>query len=273
VTVAHVVLSGAGARFPVFVGALRALSEGGVEIAQLIGTSGGALVGAFYKAGVSLERMEQLAIETDYTEFASFGVVELALLPVRGYLNPSDKVRAFLTEQLGERTFGDLPDFAAVVSDLSSESTVICDVRATPGLLLADGVYASGAIPIVFQPLLRDGAVWVDGSIRYDFALDWPQLRDGRPVIGVKVRSPYTAPRSSSAIDIIRATVANLIDANDRKHIDDATYARYVDVQVPVGALHFRLSQDEKRALIRTGYDAVKSGLSSVLAAAKVGAP
>src|SRR5262249_19816009 len=140
----------------------------------------------------------------------------------------------------------------------------------TPGMLLSDGVYASGAIPIVFEPLDHDGAVWVDGSIRYGFALDWPQLRDGRPILGIKVRSPYTVPKSSSAVDIIRATVANLIDANDRQHIDDATYARYIDVQTTVGALHFRLSRDEKMGLIQGGYDAVKAGLSAALAVQKV---
>jgi NTE family protein len=265
-----VVLSGAGARFPVFVGALKALSEAGVEVAELIGTSGGALVGSFYKAGVPLDQMEQLAVDTDYTEFASFGLAQLALLPVRGFLNPASKVREFLIQHLGERTFAEVPDFAAVVSDLSREDTVICDVNSTPGLLLADGVYASGAIPIVFQPFERDGAIWVDGTIRYNFALDWPQLRDGRPVLGIKVRSPYTVPKSSSALDMIEATVANLIEANDRQHIDDATYARYIDVEVPVGALHFRLSREEKQSLIQTGYDAVKSGLSAAMAAQKV---
>src|SRR5262249_8399530 len=183
---AHVVLSGSGARFPVFVGALKALEEQGVRVRQLIGTSGGALVGAYYKSGVPLPEMEQLALDVDYTEFASFGLAHLAAFPLRGYLNPSQPVRDFLHQRLGDRTFGDLPEFAAVIPDLTREDTVIAHASETPGLSLVDGVYASGAIPLVFEPLTNDANLWVDGSIRYDFALDWPHLRDGVPVIGVK---------------------------------------------------------------------------------------
>ena len=265
----HVVLSGAGARFPVFVGALKAMEDAGLRVRQLIGTSGGALVGGFYKRGVPLPEMERLALDIDYSQYASLSLARFAAFPLRGYLSPSGPVRELLQQSLGGGTFAEVPDFAAVVTDLTHEATIICHAETMPDLALVDGVYASGAIPLVLEPFESARGVWVDGSLRYDFALDWPHLRDGLPIIGVKVRSPYTAPHSSAPFEIVRAVVANVIDANDRRHMDEATYSRYVDVVTPVGALQFNLSRADKIGLIQHGYDATRSALPQVLAASR----
>ena len=268
-TEVHVVLSGAGARFPVFVGALKAIEDHGLRVRQLIGTSGGALVGGFYKRGVPIAEMERLAIDIDYSRYASLSLPRFALFPFRGYLSPSAPIQDLLRHSLGNGRFADVPDFAAVVTDLSHEATIICHAETMPDLALVDGVYASGAIPLVLQPFESARGVWVDGSLRYDFALDWPHLRDGLPIIGIKVRSPYTAPRSSAPFEIVRAVVANVIDANDRRHMAEATYSRYVDVVTPVGALQFSLGRPDKIGLIQLGYDTTRAALPQVLEAAR----
>ncbi len=265
----HLVLSGAGARFPVFIGALKAVEERGVRVRQLVGTSGGALVGAFYKAGVPIAEMERLALEIDFTRFASFGLTKVLAFALRGWLNPAKPVIDFVDQQLGGKTFRDVPDFAAVVTDLSREQTIICHSATTPCLPVAAGVYASGAIPLVFQQCGPASRVWVDGSVRYDFALDWPHLRDGTPTIGIKLQSAYTAPHSTSPAEMIRATITNMIDAADRKHIEDASHARYIDIPVDVGALQFRLSRAEKQRLIQLGYETTRTALPAMIEAAQ----
>ncbi|HJZ83938.1 MAG TPA: patatin-like phospholipase family protein [Polyangia bacterium] len=267
---AHVVLSGSGVRFPVFVGALEALGQAGVTVRQVVGTSGGALVGAFFKVGVPLDEIRRLVENTDFRSVASWSLLGLALLPIRGYVNGGEPLRALLRRYFGARTFADVPEFGAVVSDLTHEQTLVCHASTTPTLSLVDGVYASAATPVVFEPFSSERGVWVDGTVRYDFALDWPHLHDGRPVLGVKVRSPYSAPRSNSALQIVLATVANLIDANDRKHIDDATYARYVDVTSPVHSFDFSVNRAQRQAMVQAGFEAVWAGLADVLAAARV---
>jgi NTE family protein len=266
---AHVVLSGSGVRLPAFVGALRALAEGGVTVRRLVGTSGGALVGSFYKVGIPLDEMERVAIDTDYSPFAPFGWYQLLLLPLRGYINGRGPLTAFLERHLGQRTFAEIPDLTAIVTDLTRQETVLLNSVTAPTARVADGVYASGATPVAFEPLRTPSGLWVDGGIRYDFALDLPLLRDGLPVLGIKVRSPYTAPRDSSALEMLQATLANMIDATDRKYIEDATYARYVEVMTPVGPLDFRLTRAQKAELVRLGYERVRAELPRLLEQAR----
>jgi NTE family protein len=59
------VLSSGGPRGFAHVGVLKALHELGLKPALVVGSSVGALVGGLYAAGLSMERIEQLALDVD----------------------------------------------------------------------------------------------------------------------------------------------------------------------------------------------------------------
>ena len=251
----NLVLSGSGVRFPYFVGALKAIEEVGLRVRRLVGTSGGALVGTAYKTGISLRNIERLAIESDYESIASWHPGKLALLPVRGYINSGARYRRLLGALMGDRTFASVPDFAAVVTNLSKSETVICHAGTTPELALVDGVYASGAIPIVFEPHWHEGDVWVDGTVSDDFAIDWRALRNGLLTVGINLGLEHGPLTPSSAIDVIRVSISNLISAADRKRIEDAPpHAIISNIPLPIDPLDFAIRPAKKRELVERGY-------------------
>src|SRR5271168_5058834 len=64
-----VALAGGFARGIAHIGVLRVLREAGIPVDVVSGSSVGALIGAAYCAGTSLEFMEQIAHETKFTDF------------------------------------------------------------------------------------------------------------------------------------------------------------------------------------------------------------
>src|SRR5258708_39376009 len=63
-------LAGGFARGIAHIGVLRVFREAGIPIDMVAGTSVGALIGAGYCAGASLDTMENIACETKFTAFA-----------------------------------------------------------------------------------------------------------------------------------------------------------------------------------------------------------
>src|SRR5260370_14135509 len=62
-------LAGGFARGIAHIGVLRVFREAGIPIDCVAGTSVGALIGASYCAGASLEDMEKIGSETSFTDF------------------------------------------------------------------------------------------------------------------------------------------------------------------------------------------------------------
>ena len=63
-----VVLSGGGARGAAHVGFFRALEEAGIQVDYIVGSSTGALVGAYYAAGWTPEEMTKVVESRDFSD-------------------------------------------------------------------------------------------------------------------------------------------------------------------------------------------------------------
>ncbi len=72
-------LSGGGARGAAHVGVIRALQENGIDIHAVSGTSAGALVGAVYCAGGSVEKMTAFLKEGSIFKTIKFGIPDRGL--------------------------------------------------------------------------------------------------------------------------------------------------------------------------------------------------
>ena len=70
-----VALSGSGVLLGAHIGALKAVEQAGFTVAEIAGTSGGAVIAASYAAGLDIAAMETLYLEADFR----------ALVPMRFY--------------------------------------------------------------------------------------------------------------------------------------------------------------------------------------------
>jgi NTE family protein len=138
---------------------LRVFAREGIPIDMVSGTSMGALLGAFYCAGNSPDRIQEIAkgITKRWLIENIFGDLTL---PHAGFL-AGQTISAFLRSILGNIEFEQLlVPFAAVATDIrTGHEVVIKEGR------VVDAVRASTSLPIIFRPFLYKGQYLVDGGL------------------------------------------------------------------------------------------------------------
>jgi NTE family protein len=148
-------LGSGSARGWAHIGAIRALEERGVKPDLVCGTSIGALVGAFYASG-ELDRLEKWVTGLAWTT-----VVRLMDLSWRGGLIRGTRLFTLFRTIFEDREISALPvPYGAIATELDSGR----EIWLREGKVL-DAVRASCAMPGLFTPVIRDGALLVDGGL------------------------------------------------------------------------------------------------------------
>jgi NTE family protein len=137
------------------IGVIRGLEERGIKPDLICGTSIGALVGAAYAAG-ELDRLEKWVTGLAWTT-----VVRLMDLTWRGGLIRGTRLFTLFRTILEDREISELPiTYGAIATELHSGR----ELWLRQGKVL-EAVRASCAMPGLFTPVIRDGAVLVDGGL------------------------------------------------------------------------------------------------------------
>lgn len=213
---ADLILEGGGVKGIGLVGAAVALTEAGYTVNRVSGTSAGAVVGSIVAAGLTGERLKQVALSLDYRKFVDPTPLEriplagpgLALLQGTGLFKGDyahDWVRSQLAD-LGIHTFADLridddqlpPErrykLVVTASDITLGQLVRLpwDYRSVYGLdpdqqPVADAVRASMSIPFFFtpatitNPISKLTSTLLDGGLLSNFPIDSLDRTDGLP--------------------------------------------------------------------------------------------
>ena len=162
------VLSGGGMKAMAHVGALRALEECGLSPAEIVGTSGGALVGALAAGGLSYERIVPLVMGICREDLVAPARAEVLLkgLDAASVLKPGP-LRALLSRILPVADFAKLLlPLRVTAVDLDSGELVVFGAGGRSDCSLAAAVYASMALPPYFPPARIGGRRFVDGGVR-----------------------------------------------------------------------------------------------------------
>jgi NTE family protein len=149
-------LGSGSARGWAHIGVIRALSEAGIRVDYVAGTSIGALVGAVYAAG-NIDTLEEVVLELDWKQIAYFFDV---VFPKSGLID-GKKVADFVRNHVQEKNIEELViPFRAVSTDLATGREVVLNQGD-----IIEAVRASISVPGIFTPVKRDGAILVDGGM------------------------------------------------------------------------------------------------------------
>lgn len=174
------VLSGGGARSFTHIGVIEELTDAGVRIDRIGGTSMGAFIGALLAQGMTPEEIDAVC----YEEWVRHNPVSDYRLP-RTSLIRGARARAML-ERVLPGAIEDLPrGFFATSVDLIT-ARVIHHRRGR----LAWSVGASMALPVFVPPVVLDGRLLLDGGLMDNLPTEAMALENGGPVIGVDVSEP-----------------------------------------------------------------------------------
>jgi len=243
-----VALGSGGAKGFAHIGVLLALAEHGVPVHAIAGSSMGALVAGVYAMGVPPRVMRALAVNLRRRHWLDFTV------PKMGFIQ-GEKVRTVVATMTRQGTFADTAiPLAIVATDLIKRRLVVFRSG-----LIADAVRASISIPGVFVPVVRDGAVYVDGGVleRVPVQACWDLGVDLVIAVDVGVTPRGTPP--TSAMDVIMQSLELMQDEALRARDRGASLTLVPEVS-HIGTAQFQRAAEA----IDLGYQAAVAQLDRI---------
>ncbi|MBV9079569.1 MAG: patatin-like phospholipase family protein [Elusimicrobia bacterium] len=183
------VLGGGGARGLAHIGVLRVLEEEGIPIDEIVGVSVGAMVGALYSSGLSVDKIELLTHDIGWQSLTDFSHSAMLKLVISDELLSSKRMEDYLAQQIGRKHFSDLNiPFSCVATDIRTGERVV--FKEGP---VAVATRASATIPAIFKPVEYRQRLLVDGGLVDNLPTDVPN-RPGEwdIIIGVLPIGEYT---------------------------------------------------------------------------------
>jgi NTE family protein len=237
------VLGGGGARGIAHISVLRKLEEMHVPVDCIAGTSMGALVGAMYASGMSVDDIEKTVLSLDWPRLFDDSLErpersfrrkrddELVIsapgvgigkkgVKIAGGILGGERI-LLLFEKLVEpvatiEDFDRLPiPFRAVAADINDGEPVLVQ-----GGDLALAMRASMSLPGLFPPVPIDGHVLVDGGIARNLPIDVARQMGADIIIAVDVGTPLAQlDPSASALAITSQLTGLMTVGNTRAQI------------------------------------------------------
>jgi NTE family protein len=203
------VLSGGGAKGFAHIGVLKVIDSLGVKIDYIAGTSMGAVIGALYATGYSGVQLEAMFKSQDFDELinddfprASKSFYERENSEKYAVSLPFSNFKITLPSALSRgqnvynllyqlmlpvndiRDFEKLPiPFFCIATDIETGESLILDQGR-----LAEAVTASSALPSLFQPVIIDDRILVDGGVTNNFPIEELRAKGMDIIIGVDVQ-------------------------------------------------------------------------------------
>ena len=182
-----VALGGGFARGMAHIGVLKVLEQEGIPVRIIAGTSVGALIGACYCSGLSIEELEKVAHSVRFTTFARWTVSRF------GFAS-NDRMVQFLNRTLKVKTFEELRiPLGITATDFNTGEGVVFHSGS-----MIDPVRASCAYPGMFLPVEIRGRWLVDGMLSHPVPTSPLHEMGADRVIAVHLRGQWSkdgAPR------------------------------------------------------------------------------
>ena len=244
-----VALGGGFARGIVHIGVLKVLEEEGIPVRMIAGTSVGAIMGAAYCSGLTIEELEELAHKVRFTNFARWTLSRFGFAT-------TERMISFLNRTLKVKTFEELRiPLAVTATDFSTGRGTVF----TSGPII-DPVRASCAYPGMFLPVEIEGRCLVDGMLSYPVPSRPLREMGADRVLAVHLRGQWSkssAPRHF--FDVIGQSFAIAQD------MMSSVWRSAADLVIEPDVAGFDYD-DFKRAgeLIRVGEQAMRAALPEV---------
>ncbi len=252
------VLAGGGTRLPVHVGVLAALERLDISYEHIVGVSGGSIVAALVAGGKSLEEINSLALNVDFSQFKGYSPYQLLFY---GGLSSGVRFENWLDQQLGGALFSDLQlNLHVIATDVQTGQPVVFDCERTPQVKVATAVRYSMGIPLLFSFRLYQDKVLVDGSILSEDALRRDWAGDGSPVCFFRIRSNGQQLRKNKEkAPLLPVFLAMLIrtfmTTLSREFVSDVYWDSTIVIDSgSVSPIEFSMSRQQRLELYQRGY-------------------
>lgn len=223
----NLILSGGGVKGIAFIGCVRYLEEQGMlsGLRNLIGTSFGSLV--CYMACLGLSSEEMLTLVWDSLKHKEKRSKKTFLHTILYCVEHAGFDDGALLEkcikrplvQKFERTDITFLDFAkltgknlvVVGSNLTKATSEMFSLETTPCMSVVKALRISTSIPLLFEPIVHDGCIYMDGALYNNFPVDWLRANPApaKDTVGILIDDDVLPNSSTTQANLI--SVAKLL--------------------------------------------------------------
>jgi len=244
-------LAGGFARGIAHIGVLRVFREAGIPIDMVAGTSVGALIGASYCAGASLEMMEDIACETKFTDFGRW-------TPSWMGLATNQRMEQFLARFSTIKNFEELKTPLAIAATDINAGLPVYYYQKGP---IVPALRASCAYPGLFVPIQHEGRTLVDGFLTALVPYEGLMLMGAEVVIAVYLE-PGMSGEPRTFTDVLSRSFTII-----QRHAD-LEWRQYADVIIEPDVTPFLWDDFTKTPeMVRAGEEAAMKMLPEIRAA------
>lgn len=279
-----VVLSGGGAKGFSHIGALKVLEQENIPVDIVVGTSIGSIIGGLYAIGYSPDTIEYLCRKEDWGNLFSGKIPRRYLSPHDKYLEqrymlsmPVFSKKLFTLPQGAISSYnilnyfcglgGNIPEQADFSNFPKSFACVATNLETGKKEVMTDGflpsaIYASMAIPGVFEPCKRDGKMLVDGGLVDNFPYDVAKSMGADIIIGVDIRNSLQTKEQLQSLPNILNQLMSLYDP-----IQDSLNKAQCDILIRPNIIGYGASSFSTAAvdtLVRRGEEAAQEMLIQI---------
>ena len=262
------VLGGGGVKGVAHAGAYRALVEAGVEVAEVVGTSIGALVGGSIAGGADPEELETRARELEKADIVDIN--RWALLPMgirQQSIFRGEALREYIRDVLPVAEWSELKMPLNVNAvDLETGRTVWFGAGGRTDVELAEAIYASSALPVFYPPARVNGMHLVDGGVMDTVPITRAADRGADRIIAVQTSSGREKDAEDTidkGIVAIHHRVMDIMAYARRQVVEDSWFGPEILKVEPDVSRYSTFDFDAVGYFLEEGYRAMQTALTS----------
>lgn len=260
------VLGGGGVKGTAHAGAWRAIQEAGLSVAEIVGTSIGALVGASIAGGAEAGELESQArslMKKDIVDINRWALLPMGIRQQSIFQGLA--LRNYVARVLPETDWSELEIPLSVNAvDLETGHNVWFGAGGRTDVPLADAVYASSALPPFYPPLEAEGMHLVDGGVMDTVPITKAADRGADLIIAVHAsagRRRDAADTVEKGLVAIQHRVMDIMSYAQRQIVEDMWMGPPVVHVRPDVADYSTFDFDAVDYFLEEGYRATKAAL------------
>lgn len=165
------VASGGGGAAVALVGVARAFEEAGIEPAEIVSCSGGAIWGSMWAAGMDAQEMAEFSLSwkpEDYMDIQWLSLPRFALSALRGFtgLAKGEAIERLFARRLNEMRCGEtVIPIKTIVYNMDLGGVEYFGTMKTPDVPVGHLVRVAIALPLFVESVPVHGHLYVDGGV------------------------------------------------------------------------------------------------------------
>ena len=259
---------GGGVRCVAHVGVLKSLKANGLLtcVKEVTGISAGAFFALLYVLEYTVEQMERLATEMDFSTMGTIDPEDILLFPLTFGLNSGEGIDRLIVSVLKQKgysadvTLGHLAKetikFRCYATELQTTKIKEMSARMTPDMKVVTAVRASMSFPLMFSPVREGTSLLVDGGLLHNMPLVFLNEQEIHETLCVffAVKPRVTAEPVEEVLNFVKYLYEAAIEMRNRPYLK-----KYRDRLIIVNTdesngLNFSETKDNRSSLINLAF-------------------